>query len=214
MPLQLACPRCAMTVTPTLDWKTHKAGRHLEARCPTPGCNRFLKNVPQDVEAQRLYVDQARDRERQHGPTPRQGELFGGAPETPAAALAPAPDPAVQVAIWLGEREPDPVAHWPTWAELVALEPALASILANAMHAPAFTAAGKRTPSFSRQFYGCCNEKGFKDRVHVLVGPDSGRPGIIGTEAARDVAGLRVYAALRRALAGGRGRPGSAAVPR
>ena len=44
----LDCPGCCRTVTPALSWRPLQCGRwHLEARCSTPHCRRWLRWVPQ-----------------------------------------------------------------------------------------------------------------------------------------------------------------------
>lgn len=192
--MNLTCRACARAVTPALTWAPHATGggRHIRADCPA--CGRFIKFMSQTVDVVRVLNDQARERERQHGRAPRQGELFGGAGAA-APELAPAPDAEAEAAAWLGDAQA-PAGPLPTWAELVALEPRLAGVRAAAARVPGPDADGKFVLCPNREWYGHGPKKGLRDRVHILVGPDSGRTGLLGTSAAREVAGRVVYDAL------------------
>lgn len=100
----------------------------------------------------------------------------------------------------------NPTAPALTFAHLVALEPELGDLLAEAIHL--------KTTS-SRGFCANAVWPGLKERMRELVGYASGRAGVLGTSAAYDIAYRTIYQALPRCRhRGGCARRGRAQVRR
>lgn len=48
--MRLHCPTCHHIVNAILTWADHATGRHIRADCP--GCDRWIKFVPQTPESE------------------------------------------------------------------------------------------------------------------------------------------------------------------
>jgi hypothetical protein len=174
------CKKCGSLPPERLAWRPCKDGsRHLGVRCGI--CGGWLRWAAQTPENLLLLAEQNRSPAAAGAPpaTP----LFGPGPSGDSFSETPWP------AAW-EVREP----VQPTWFELVALEPRLAGLLADAGRA----ADGDRLGVYcaERAWHGWCGRPGLKARLQELVGWGSRREGVLGGAQAYEVAYAVVCGAL------------------
>jgi hypothetical protein len=168
-------------VVPRLAWRPFAGGRHLRADCPF--CGRYLAWVPQSAEAVAEVTRQA-----QAGPP------APAAPRSPQSASRPAFD----AAAWpedVTRGVIEAVEVLPRGGEVVAQVPGVADLLAEA-RASAPSTWSRVCFCANLAFYGSGGRPGLLPRLRLLVGPESGCPGLPGTAAALEAAGRALYAAL------------------